>query len=251
MAQRREFRFKIDGSNPEQTPMKRLAEYVSELAKLFGDEEHVHLIAIEASSTCPVILVDWESEPLVLDRIEKAKRGEGPSEPIRAIENVNMMLSQDSRSASLLNPSRNNVLEFPGLATNVIMEWPTINQYSELYGVPIAVGGKNDPVPVHLLDGEIEQCCLAERAKAKEIAAHLFTAVLRVSGRGRWRRMPSGDWSMERFVIDGFETVKTTSMVEAVEELRSVPAKWKLMDDPLGELAAIRNGQKVKRNGGI
>lgn len=251
MAQRREFRFKIDGSNPEHTPMKRLAEYVSELAKLFGDEEHVHLIAIESSSTCPVILVDWESEPVVLDRIEKAKRREGPSEAVRAIDNVNLMLSQDNRSASLLNPARNNVLKFPGRAPDVIVEWPTINQYSELYGIPITVGGKNDPVPVHLLDGETERCCLAERSKAKEIAAHLFTSILRVSGRGRWKRMQSGDWNMERFVIDEFEIVKTTSVAEAVEELRKVPAKWKYMDDPLSELAAIRKGQIVKQNGGV
>ena len=63
MADKREYRLKISAYTRETMPMKRLAEYLSDMAILLGDEKGVHLIAVESGSTCPVILVDWEAEP--------------------------------------------------------------------------------------------------------------------------------------------------------------------------------------------
>ena len=159
MAEKREYRLKIDAYSPRTMPMKRLAEYLADVCVLFGEEDRVHLIAIEESSTCPVVLVDREAEPFVVDRIHKAQKGEGPEEPIRAIGRINARLADDNTFAALLNPIRDNLIEFPGIRTPRRIEWPSINQAGELYGIPIVIGGKNDPVPVHLLDGEEEIQC--------------------------------------------------------------------------------------------
>jgi hypothetical protein len=241
MADKREYRFKIDAYSRETMPMKRLAEYLSDMAVLFGQEGSVHLVAIESSSTCPVVLVDGEAEPNVIDRITKARDKEGPEEPIRAIESINLRLVKDNASADLLNPSKGTVLEFPGAKIKRPV-WPSVSQSAELYGIPIAVGGKGDPVPVHLLDGNDERYLLAERGKAKKIAEYLFTSTLRVIGRGRWRRLPSGVWDLERFVIDGFEVLKTVTFDDAVRELRGIESAWKREEDPLAILDEIRLG---------
>jgi hypothetical protein len=251
MAEKREYRLKIDAYSPETMPMKCLVEYLSDLSVLFGEESHVHLIAIESSSTCPVMLIDREAEPKVLDRVSKAHDQRGPQEAIRAIESINSRLVRDNASANILNPAKNNVMEFPGAKSAKPIEWPSINQAGELYGTPIAIGGKSDPVPVHLLDGTTEYHLLAERVKAKQIAAHLFTATLRVMGRGRWRKCPTGTWDLERFVIEDFELIKVTTLDEAVTELRGVKAKWKQFDDPLAILEDIRTGEQNKPNGGV
>lgn len=251
MADKRQYRLKIDAYSPETMPMKRLAEYLSDLAVLFGEENAVHLIAIEASSTCPVMLVDWEAEPKVIDRITRARDKEGPEEAIRAIENIDYRLLRDNATAELLNPARAKVIEFQGARRPKPIEWPSINQAAELYGIPIAIGGKGDPVPVHLLDGTTEHYLLAERIKAKEIAIHLFSATLRVTGRGRWRRLPTGQWDLERFVIEDFEPIKTVAFDEAIAELRSIDAAWKRLEDPLTVLEDIRTGKHSEPNGGI
>lgn len=131
--------------------------------------------------------------------------------------------------------------EFPGVKRAKPVEWPSINQATTFYGVPIAIGGKNDPVPVHLEDGVQEIHLLAERAMAKQIASHLFTTVLKVNGYGRWRRSPEGIWEMERFVIESFTSLTSEGIQEVLARLRTVDAGWKKSADPLGNLEEIRH----------
>lgn len=244
MAEKREYRLKINAYSPETMPMKRLAEYISDLAVLFGEESHVHLVAIEASSTCPVVLVDWEAEPKIVERVQTARNGEGPEDARRAIENINYRLKKDNASADLLNPVNSKVLEFPGALRHEPIEWPSINQASELYGVPIWIGGRAELSNVDLLDGTTEWKCLVDRQKAIAIAQHLYTATLRVFGHGRWRKLPNGPWDLERYVIDDFEVMKPTTIEQTIDELRKVKAKWKSLPNPIASLEAIRSGEE-------
>src|ERR1017187_9666698 len=171
MAEQREYRLKIDGFTRETMPMKLLAEYLTDMSVLFGEDHGVHLIAVESSSTCPVMLVDWEAESAVVERITRARDGEGPKDPIEAIKRINIRLEKQKTYADLVGPAKNKLVIFPGTSAPKPIEWPSVNQSSEFYGIPIAVGGRNDPVPVHLLDGETEYDLLSGRSKAKEIAA--------------------------------------------------------------------------------
>jgi len=244
MAEKREYRLKITAYSPETMPMKRLAEYLADMAVLLGEESHVHLIAVEASSTCPVVLVDWEAEPKIIERIQRVRNGEGPEEAQRASSNINARLRKDNASADLLNPLRSKVMEFPGAKADQPLEWPSINQAAELYGIPVWVGGRSELSNVDLLDGKQEWKCLATRAKAISIAHHIYTAVLRVWGKGRWRKVPGANWELERFVIDDFAVMKAGNIEQAIDELRGVKAEWKSLNDPLALLDAIRSGNE-------
>jgi hypothetical protein len=242
MTDKREYRLKISAYSPETMPMKRLAEYLADIAVLLGEESHVHLIGVESSSTCPVLLVDWEAEPKVVERVQRARNGDGPEEAQRAIENINARLRKDNASADLLNPLRSRVMEFPGVTAERPIEWPSINQASELYGVPVWIGGRAELSNVDLLDGDREWKCVASQSKAIAIAHHLYTATLRVFGKGRWRKTPDGQWSLERFVIEDFDIMKTAGIEKTIQELRAVKADWKSIEDPLRALDAIRSG---------
>ncbi len=114
MSDKREYRLKISAYSPETMPMWRLAEYLADMALLLGEESHVHLAAIESSSTCPVVLVDSEAEPKVVERVNRARNGEGPEDAQRAIEHINARLRKDNASADLLSPQRSKLIEFPG-----------------------------------------------------------------------------------------------------------------------------------------
>lgn len=242
MTDKREYRLKINAYSPETMPMRRLAEYLADMAVLLGEEAHVHLIGVESSSTCPVLLVDREAEPKVMERIQRARNGEGPEEAQRAINSINSRLRKDNASADLLSPYRSKIVEFPGARAELPLEWPSINQAADLFGVPVWVGGRTEVANVDLLDGDREWKCVTSRATAIAMAHHLYTAILRVHGSGRWRKKPGAEWELERFVIDNFDVMKPTTIEMAISDLRAVKAEWKSHADPLAELDAIRAG---------
>ena len=224
--------------------MKRLAEYLADLAVLLGEESNVHLIGIESSSTSPVVLIDPEAEPKVIDRIHRVRNGDGPEEAQRASASINNRLRKDNASADLISPQRAKVIEFPGVKADQPLEWPSINQVAELYGVPIWVGGKAELANVDLEDENREWKCLTTRANASEIAHHLYKQTLRVRGKGRFRKSSEGIWELERFVIEGFDVMKSRDFPTAIENLRAIRAAWKSLEDPLAELDAIRTGER-------
>ena len=63
--QQTEYRFKIDAYSPETIPMARLAEYMSDLAVLFGNRENVHFVQLEPGSTTLLQRIEYEAVPKV------------------------------------------------------------------------------------------------------------------------------------------------------------------------------------------
>lgn len=242
----REYRFEIDAFTPGTIPMARLAEYVSDLAKILGNTSYVHLARIEPGSTVPVILVDWEAEPKVRERLKSIRNHEAPAEAQQAAKDVDRRLLQDNAKAALIDPTGSKVLRFQGRENATKMEFGPITQPGVFQGVPIKVGGENDPVPVHLEDGKDKTIVLAKRSLAKQIAQYLFTSVVRVEGTGRWIRHTDGEWEMLSFQAASFKVIEDASIRKNIEDLRQVSAEWKTLDDPLAELEQIRRGTKLQ-----
>jgi hypothetical protein len=242
----REYRFEIDAFSPATIPMARLAEYVSDLAKMFGNNSSVHLGRIEPGSTVPVILVDWEAEPKVRERLKAVRNHEGPDEAQQAAKDVDRRLLQDNAKGALIDPAGSKVLRFCGRENATKLEFGPISQPGVFQGIPIKVGGENDPVPVHLEDGKDKTIVLAKRSLAKEIAQYLFTSVVRVEGTGRWTRHTDGEWEMLSFQASSFRVVEDSSLRKNLDDLRQVSADWKRLDDPLAELEQIRRGTKLQ-----
>jgi len=242
----REYRFEIDAFTPATIPMARLAEYVSDLAKMFGNNTYVHLARIEPGSTVPVVLVDWEAEPKVRERLKAIRTHEGPEEAQQAAKDVDRRLLQDNAKGVLTDPTGNKVLRFCGRENATKLEFGPISQPGVFQGIPIKVGGENDPVPVHLEDGKDKTIVLAKRSLAKEIAQYLFTSVVRVEGTGRWIRHTDGEWEMLSFQASSFRVIEDDSLRKNLDDLRQISADWKKLDDPLAELEQIRRGARLQ-----
>jgi len=117
-------------------------------------------------------------------------------------------------------------------------------QPGTLEGTPIKSEASKDWVPVHLEDslGAV-RWCWARRSLARDIAQHIFTSVIRVDGTARWLRKRDGEWDMVSFRAKGFTVLDSDiTLRESIDHLRAIPAKWKELDDPLGELKKIRHG---------
>lgn len=242
----REYRFEIDAFTPTTIPMARLAEYMSDLAKMFGNNSYVHLARIEMGSTVPVVLVDWEADPKVRDRLKAIRNHEAPEEAQQAAKDVDRRLLQDNAKATLVDPTGSKVLRFSGRENATKLEFGPITQPGVFQGIPIKVGGENDPVPVHLEDGKEKTIVLAKRSLAKEMAQHLFTSVVRVEGTGRWIRHTDGEWEMLSFQATSFKVIEDANLRKNLDDLRQISAEWKNLDDPLAELEQIRRGVKLQ-----
>lgn len=239
----RKYRFKIEAYSPETMPLGRLAEYLADLAILFGEDKSVHLIDIEEGSTVAAFLVNREAEPKILAQLNAVEREEAPPEVMRAAKNIDERLRKDNGKGEIISPTNDNLIIFPGSEREEPLVYGPFTQPGVIIGIPRAVGGDNDPVPVHLRGPHgITYYCQANEDTAREIARYLFTDVIRAEGRGRWIRDAAGEWIMERFTIKDFKPLSDASLRETIEELRAIPAEWKGKEDPLGELRDIRHG---------
>lgn len=244
----REYRFKIGAYSPTRMPLGLLSEYLKDIAILFGEEKSVHLIRIENGSTCPVILAEKESIPKINERLHLVKQKEGPDEAQRAWERIdNRLRSDNAKGNFIIAPDKSKILEFPGASRAKVIEYGPFTQFGNLDGTPIEVGGKNDPVSIHLQgrQGEI-YFCKASRAIAKEIALHLFSSIIRVEGNGRWKRYASGNWEMINFTIKDFKLLKEVSLVDELTDWQKIDAEWKKLEDPLRDLDIIRHENEIQ-----
>lgn len=239
---KREYRFKIDAYSPETMPMSRLAEYLHDLAVLFGEDKGVHLIKVEKGSTVPLMLIDVEEEPKIRERIQAVQQNTAPKDAQRAAAQIDERLRKDNAKGAIVGPGGGKILSFSGRDLNKLPEYGPFNQPGKFDGIPIRVGGEQESVPVHLEGRDRIYICWAKRSLAKEIAQYLFTSVIRVEGVGRWTRHRDGEWEMISFTIKDYTPLPAVSLKDAIQRLRLIPAEWKQMDDPLGELARIRQG---------
>jgi hypothetical protein len=242
----REYRFEIDAFSPTSIPMSRLAEYISDLARVLGNNNSVHLLKIDAGSTVPVVMVEWEAEPKVRDRLKAIKNHEAPEDAQQAVKDIDRRLLEDNAKAFLVDPVGSKVFRFLGRESATKLGFGPVSQAGVFQGVPIKVGGENDPVPVHLEDGKDKHIVLARRSLAKDIAQYLFTSVVRVEGTGRWTRQTDGEWEMSSFQAVSFSLIEDSDIRKNIADLRKVPGEWKKLDDPLAELDQIRRGPKLQ-----
>jgi hypothetical protein len=134
------------------------------------------------------------------------------------------------------------LLAFPGRNRPKSPSFGPFTQDGTLDGLLIAIGGKDETVPLRLQNDEtIYTNCDTTRTSARDLAKHLFEPI-RIYGTGRWTREEDGTWTLIRFRVRRFDILGNNSLRDTVTNLRAVKgAQWQAMGNPLAELAAIRN----------
>jgi hypothetical protein len=244
MAENRiEYRFVLDAFTPDTIPQARLAEYLADLAALYGETEAVHFVRLESSSLAVVSSIEMESEPVVSDRVLAADSDDAPVDAKRAYQSLVRRINEDHGKAFVAR-GQARVLEF---TTAIPLDEPTAYgpfwQSGHLTGKVILVGGKTDTVSVKIEDANgITHTCKAGRGLAKRLSPYLFEQPVRLIGRGKWWRAATGQWKMEQFNVDDFTALEDESLATTVSRLRAIDARWKDRPDPLAELEELRRG---------
>lgn len=242
MASGHELRFLIDIYTPETLPMARLAEYMADLARLYGEQPNVHFVKLEAGSTVIVNAVDDEAMPKVLTRTKQVRDGNAPEGAMKAFQSLNRLLKEDNGVGALSGPDGAEIIRFPGREEAAPVTFGAFNQEGTLDGKIIRIGGTGDPVPVVLESDERPLFgAYASRALARTLGQHLFGPELRFHGMGRWHRDDTGNWILDRFTINWFEVLNQQALGDLVAHLRDVPGNaWRDIEDPWDELDRIR-----------
>jgi hypothetical protein len=225
--------------------MARLARYLENLAVVLGETPSVHFARLESGSTVPVIKIEWEAVPKVRRRVTEVRNNEGPKDARLAKLAIERDLAEDNAEyGNLIDAQGARVIHFPGAKRVAEPEYGPFSQAGTLDGVPIVIGGENDPVPVHLRDRKRVYNCHASREVAKRLAEHLFTTPVRATGVGRWFRASDGSWEMRKFIIENFRELRTGSVSDVTASLQSLDAEWKRQSNPLGALVSLRDSEE-------
>lgn len=242
-----DYRLKIDAYTPDTMPMARLAEYMTELAVMLGEERSVHFRRLERGSTVLVQRVEREAVPKVRERLASVRRQDAPPEAAKACAMLNRLLKEDN-GVGTLKEGRGVVLRFPGREL-VEERYPTIRQPGTLDGTVVSVGGADATVHVRLLvEGkQVSGCFTTNRMLAKDLAQR-FDEPVRLTGIGSWIRDADGKWALTSFKIDGFEALKPVSLSEALDDLRALRLRFD--EGAYDELTVIRHGPQSKTHGG-
>ncbi len=228
-----ELKLHIDAYEPETIPMESLAAYMADLAQVLGETASVHFNRLEGGSTTLVARVDREATPRVLKQAHMVRANEGPPDAQRAKRRMERRLAeQNARNAELTDESGARILLFRGRDA-IQQSYGPVRQNGELIGRVIMVGGKNDPVPVHIEDGERVYVCEARRDVVRRLAKYLFDAPIRATGYGRWFRDDQGQWEMQMFRINDFDVLDSAPVGTIIQNMRAVRSKWIDSPDPL------------------
>lgn len=237
--------FRIDAFTPQTLPMARLAEYLAQLATLYGSKERVHFERLLKGSAVLQASVEPTDGNLVLARVRNAARESAPEDARRAYQRIDAMLRENRAVGEIRRKDGAKILTFPGrkLAEPQPVQ---VTDHSEVDGVVVRVGGVDDTIPVHLQSpaGQLFPCFVRNRAVAKELASLLYGDPIRVRGQGTWVRSAKGDWKLDNLLIDAWEPLDLSPAKEVIDLIRAAPGNgWAALRDPEAELRRIREGE--------
>lgn len=233
--------FVIDGYTPDTLPIGRLAEYIRNFANLVGPNSEVRFQRVGRGSAALINRAPQQFVPEVRARITAARVGTGPKEAVSGFVGIKNMLVQDKTSGRI-KEERRKIIEFP---KPVFPQYGPVIEAGTLEGIVIRIGGKDQTIHIHLKDGEQVYTCYTTVAKAKELRPYLleYEKPVRVSGKGKWNRTPSGAWELLDFRISDYEPLSNEQLEQVLERMRKIPGSgWDKIEDPLAELDRISNG---------
>lgn len=249
MAKDMEYKFRIDAFSPATIPMSRLAMYMSDLASVLGQPEHVHFSRLEDGSTVLVQKVEFEAIPKVNERLETLQRGDATDDLSKAYRTLDQHLAEDNATGELSYErdgphSSASVVRFPGRERPKPMDYGVVRQAGAIEGILVSVGGRDKTAHVILEDKERTYTNIdVTRDLARRLAPHLFGNTLRLHGTGRWQREEDGQWSLKGFRVEHFEVLDDRSLTDAVEAIRAIPGSgWSDTDEAIEILERLRQG---------
>lgn len=226
-----EYVFRIDVFKPGTMPMGRLAEYLAQLAKMFGHADHTHFLGIEEGSAKLRTAIDPVDAPKVETRLNGVRVGDAPKEALAAKQALEDLLANDNAIGTLTEGDGDRVvLAFVGRNRPKPMTFPPFREDTSIDGQLVAIGGRDSTAHATLQDGDTFHVGVTMRRDlARDLGKLLYGPTIRMFGNGRFERQLDGVWKMSDFKVDRFEHLDARPIREVLASVRAVPENG-LMD---------------------
>lgn len=233
------FKFTVPGYTPETMPLDRLMEYLNQLSIVLGSPEDLHLVAIEKSSTRPVLAMRHDVAVRARHHAREVAQGGGSQRRRDAFNTIRRMVSEDGGKPAVLRAPEGQILKFPSVDTGQDQVIHAIRQPTSLEGALVRVGGigENAQLLIQELNGNVIAGCTASRSVAQAMAPLIYRS-LRVSGIGTWHRNEEGKWAIVRLHVQSFEPLDESELEDVVAKLQAVNVEWPA--DSIAQLQAMR-----------
>lgn len=233
------FKFTVPGYTPETMPLDRLMEYLNQLSIVLGSPGDLHLVAIEKSSTRPVLAMRHDVAVRARHHAREVAQGGGSQRRRDAFNTIRRMVSEDGGKPAVLRAPEGQILKFPSVDTGQDQVIHAIRQPTSLEGALVRVGGigENAQLLIQELNGNVIAGCTASRSVAQAMAPLIYRS-LRVSGIGTWHRNEEGKWAIVRLHVQSFEPLDESELEDVVAKLQAVNVEWPA--DSIAQLQAMR-----------
>lgn len=212
---------KLHGPEPETLPVGSLAKYLSQLAKLYGDGESMHLDSVSDGCACVNIAIEDDDYGKALSRIKEAHAGQGAKQYRDAYRRIIKQIDLDGYQADFY-AGDSKVVSLPSKRKKANDQLLTQVMPTSVKGRLYSVGGKDDSIPVRL-EAMDKKIVYGETAPeiAKRLGADLFQYI-HAHGRGEWVEQAKGGWSLRKLVIDSYEVIENVDAKTVFDRLRKL-----------------------------
>jgi hypothetical protein len=173
------------------TPVAKLAADMADFVVWLGREHAVHFVGLEPGSTKVAARSQFEGVPRITACRRDIARENPPKDAAKLFAQVDARLAHDNAKGRVFvaddaGRPTDELLTFPGRVRPKSPNFGPFAQDGTLDGLLIAIGGKDETVPLPLQNGEtIYTNCDTTRTIARDLAKHLFETV-RIYGTDRW-----------------------------------------------------------------
>lgn len=238
-----EYVFRIDAFTPDTMPMGRLADYLSELAKLLGHAERTHFVRLEEGSAKLVHKVEAIDAPKVAARLESIRIGDGPKDAVRAQKALEELLANDNALGTLTEVGTGRVVvPFVGRNRLRSLVFPPFREDTTIDGQLVNIGGRDSSAHATLQDGDVFHTNIQMRRElARKLAPLLYGPHIRLHGSGRFERMADGIWKMLEFRVERYEPLDGRSVADVMVTLRDTANNGLMDPGAYRDIAAMRD----------
>ncbi|HEY3847059.1 MAG TPA: hypothetical protein VGL95_08095 [Acetobacteraceae bacterium] len=231
------FTLRIEGIGPDDLPMRRMATYLDEFARLLGEEASTRFDGVYPGSARLTARLLPVAVPKVRARLDAARDG-ALEDARRIVRRLDGMLAEDNASGVLAEDGQHGaILRFPG-AHGRSAQLPVITEDGSVQGELVRVGGRDETAHANLRDGNLFYNCIVSKELARALGKYLLGPPLRLFGRGRWRRSPDSTWELIEFRASAFDVLDNAGLLAAADKLRAAGGVGH--HDPVGAFETLR-----------
>ncbi len=242
------YSLKLYDRKPDDMPLDKLADYLREFALILGKDNQPVFSSVNEGCVLLCAKIPEHKQSQVDQRLLDAQRGDTQSGVSKHLLRLEAMMLDDGISkAEFLNPQQQIVVTLHAANESALY---SVSQSGEVDGEITGVMGADDTMHITLKEwgGRIVKL-VAGVQTGRELGHHLRTGSVRLYAHGQWNRTDAG-WKPDpkKCVVDRFEVLDESGVVEIFNELRAIPGNgWATEPDPLALWRELRGieGQRA------